>query len=371
MEDEQRPVSQLTVAELKRVLVYGIAVLLAITLLGLLVHKVIIALLLGIVAGAYLLPLQEYFEKKFRARSGSALVSIVMIVVPLLATLIYAWREASAQWAMVDANREEIIRAVSSSLARYLPLNQSEAYTALEVASAEALTRSGDAVKALRKQADLIIVSCSLFFFTVYYVLTQRNFLSSYIKVRIPSDYHPFYEKLSRNIGDALHGALQAVIIVQALQAVILFVMNLIFDVPMPVFLSILAFFVGFFPVIGTWIIYVPVSIYLLVFTYSPVAASIYLSMGIVMTIGFSFFLRPKIASKATRSFNFYWMLVALVAGAYTFGIPGLVLGPAILGFIKAVADTMVGEIKYETSLLKEEKDQNARKELQEEAMHS
>jgi predicted PurR-regulated permease PerM len=51
-------------------------------------------------------------------------------------------------------------------------------------------------------------------------------------------------------------------------------------------------------------------------------------------------------------------MLVALVAGVYTFGIPGIVLGPAILGFIKAVFDTLLGNIKYETSLLKSDREQ-------------
>ncbi|HZI19322.1 MAG TPA: hypothetical protein VEY09_12080, partial [Pyrinomonadaceae bacterium] len=48
-------------------------------------------------------------------------------------------------------------------------------------------------------------------------------------------------------------------------------------------------------------------------------------------------------------------MLVALVSGVFTFGVPGVVLGPAILGFTKAVLDSLVGDVRYETSLLKEE----------------
>jgi predicted PurR-regulated permease PerM len=49
-----------------------------------------------------------------------------------------------------------------------------------------------------------------------------------------------------------------------------------------------------------------------------------------------------------------------LVAGVYVFGIAGVVLGPAILGFVKAVADTLFGDVRYETSLLKEEVNQQA-----------
>ncbi|HYG79379.1 MAG TPA: AI-2E family transporter, partial [Pyrinomonadaceae bacterium] len=108
-------------------------------------------------------------------------------------------------------------------------------------------------------------------------------------------------------------------------------------------------------PLLGEWAVYVPVSVYLFVFRNDPVAAGIYLAVGISMTLGSSLLLRPKLASEGARRFNFYWMLVALVAGVYVFGVAGVVLGPAILGFVKAVTDTLFGDVRYETSLLKEE----------------
>jgi predicted PurR-regulated permease PerM len=84
-------------------------------------------------------------------------------------------------------------------------------------------------------------------------------------------------------------------------------------------------------------------------------SAAIYLAVGLLITLGSSLLLRPRLASAGAHRFSFYWMLVALVAGVYVFGIPGIVLGPAILGFVKAVADTLFGDVRYETSLLKSE----------------
>jgi predicted PurR-regulated permease PerM len=75
-----------------------------------------------------------------------------------------------------------------------------------------------------------------------------------------------------------------------------------------------------------------------------------------LLTLGSSLLLRPKLASAGAGRFSFYWMLVALVAGVYMFSIPGIVLGPAILGFVKAVLETLVGEVRYETSLLRQER---------------
>ncbi|HEY0082876.1 MAG TPA: hypothetical protein VGB61_08810, partial [Pyrinomonadaceae bacterium] len=74
--DDSRQLKDLTIGEAKRVVVYGIALALAVGLFLLLVGQVLVALLLGLVAGAFLLPVQEWLERRLHARSGSALITI-------------------------------------------------------------------------------------------------------------------------------------------------------------------------------------------------------------------------------------------------------------------------------------------------------
>jgi predicted PurR-regulated permease PerM len=352
---DSRRVSDLTIGEAKRIIVYSAALLLAIVLFFMLIGKVLVALLLGIVAAIYLLPVQEWLEKRLRRRAGSALVTIALIVVPLVALTAYSWHELSSYSNRVIERRNQIIDSISESLARYLPVEREGTRENLQLAFTEALTRSAEAIKSLRDQATFLLASLTLFFFTIYYVLTHRIRIASYIKVRIPGEYLPFYEKLAVNIGGALRGALRAVFIDQSLKSLVIIILNLIFGVPLAVVLGLVTFLAGFFPLLGEWAVYVPISIYLFVFRNAPTSAGIYLTIGITMTLGSSVFLRPKLASAGAHRFNFYWMLVALVAGVYVFGIAGVVLGPAILGFVKAVADTLFGNVRYETSLLKEE----------------
>lgn len=339
---------------------YGSAVVLAIFLFMLLVGKVLVALLLGVVAGVYLLPVQEWLERRLGARAGSALITIALIVVPLVLITSYAWHEMSSYSNLVHEKRESIITSISNSLAKYFPIARENTRAGLQAAFAEAVTRSAEATQELRKRAALLLASLAIFFFTVFYVLTQRVRIAGYLKVRIPGDYLPLYERLVVNIGSALRGALRAVFIDQFVKACVIFVLNVVFDVPLALVLAIVTFLAGFFPLLGEWAIYVPVSVYLLVFRNEPVSASIYMGIGIILTLGSSLLLRPRLASAGAKRFNFYWMLIALVAGVYTFGIPGIVLGPAILGFVKAVADTIVGDVRYETSLLKTENEQQA-----------
>jgi predicted PurR-regulated permease PerM len=264
----------------------------------------------------------------------------------------------------VIEKKEEIINSISNSLESVLPGVRESTRAGLQTAFAEAVSRSAEAVQGLRQRSALLLSSLAVFFFTVFYVLTQRTRISSYIKVRVPGEYLPLYEKLTENIGGALRGALRAVFIDQSLKALVILILNLVFGVPLAVVLAIVTFLAGFFPLIGEWAIYVPVAVYLFVFRDQPVSAGIYLAIGLMMTLGSSLLLRPKLASQGARRFNFYWMFLSLVAGVYVFGIPGIVLGPTILGFVKAVSDTLVGDIRYETSLLKSEHEQKQEEEL-------
>jgi len=359
--DDSRRLTELTIGEAKRIVVYGVALALAVGLFLLLVGQVLVALLLGLVAGAFLLPVQEWLERRLKARAGSALITIALIVIPLVALAGYTWYELSGYSTIVNQKqRAEISDAISGALERYIPVSRAGTRAGLEAAFTEGVTRSAAAIQDLRSRAALLLASLAVFFFTAFYVLTQRARINNYIKVRVPGDYMELYEKLAENVGGALRGALQAVFIDQLLKGVIIFALNVVFGIPLALVLAIVTFLTGFFPLLGEWAIYVPVSIYLLVFRNDPTAAAVYLSIGIMMTLGSSLLLRPRVAASGARRFNFYWMFLALIAGVYTFGISGIVLGPAIIGFVKAVTDTLLGNVRYETSLLKEEKVQQA-----------
>jgi predicted PurR-regulated permease PerM len=355
---ESKRLADVTVGEAKRALIYGAVILLALWLCVWLLGEILVALLLGVVAGAYLLPVQQWLERRLRARSGSALITMALIVVPLAATVGYGWHEMSGYGARVESeeSRKQIIESISRSLTDTVGLGDTR--PTLESAFGEAVVRSGEMIGQIRKRSALLLVSATIFFFTLFYVLTQRVRLAAYIKLRIPGDFMPFYERLVANVGGALRGALFAVMIDQTIKAVAILVMNLALGVPLAVALALTTFLIGFFPLLGEWAVYIPVSVYLLVFQHRSTAALAYLLVGVAMTIGSSFIWRPKLAARGAERFNFYWMLVGLVAGTYAFGIPGIILGPAILGFAKAIMDTLVGDVKYETSLLKEERAQ-------------
>ena len=155
-EFESKRLADVTVGEAKRALIYGAAVLLALWLCVWLLGEILVALLLGVVAGAYLLPVQEWLERRLRARAGSALITMALIVVPLAATVGYGWQEMSGYGARVESeeSRNLIIESISRSLSEYVAVENTRA--TLQSAFGEAVVRSGAMIKDLRSRAALL-----------------------------------------------------------------------------------------------------------------------------------------------------------------------------------------------------------------------
>ncbi len=128
----------------------------------------------------------------------------------------------------------------------------------------------------------------------------------------------------------------------QAVKSLIILGMNLAFRVPLAAVLALLSFIIGFFPIVGSWSVYVPVAAWLLVFRDAPGQALAMVAIGFfVNTVYISTYLRPKIAAERSKVLNFYWMFVGLVTGVYTFGLVGILLGPILIGLLKAIIDTV------------------------------
>jgi predicted PurR-regulated permease PerM len=179
-------------------------------------------------------------------------------------------------------------------------------------------------------------------------VFTDADSIVSYVRSKVPQRYDKLRESLVTNVRGVLYGAIYSTLLTQALKTLVIFLMNLVFGVPLAAVLAIISFIIGFFPIVGSWSVYVPVAAWLLVFRDSPVRAGLMLVVGFVLnTLFISTYLRPKIAAERSGVLNFYWMFVALVTGVYTFGLAGILLGPILIGLLKAVVDSVTAHTSW------------------------
>jgi predicted PurR-regulated permease PerM len=167
-------------------------------------------------------------------------------------------------------------------------------------------------------------------FFIFFFALKDKDKLIEYIKslLPFPKDIENRLFEYSREI---TYSVIYGQILIGIIQGMIIGIGFFIFNIPNALILTLLAILAGIFPIVGTALIWIPVTIYLLI------AGSTFSAFGIII---FGFFsssvdnlLRPLIISKKT-CMNSAVVLVGMIGGFFLFGILGFILGPLILAYL-------------------------------------
>ncbi|HMC54036.1 MAG TPA: AI-2E family transporter [Gemmatimonadaceae bacterium] len=333
--------ADLTVPELRRMLVTTTIFIIVTVLFLWMVRTVIIAIILGIVVAVFTRPIYRRLEPRF-GRTAAATITIFGVIIPVIGLLVYSYIEIREVAQYVTQHQDEIALKIDTAV-RKLPFmtnaNIGDSIRGYVIAASNYGTRVPGAIKAAMSG---FAISATIFVFTAYYVLVDAKEISGYFRSKVPPRYSELVASLESNVRGVLYGAVYSTFVTQTLKSVILLVLFLAFRVPLAAVLAILSFIIGFFPIVGSWSVYLPVGLWLLVFRDAPMQALALVLIGfLVNTIYISTYLRPKIAAEKSKVLNFYWMLVGLITGVYTFGLVGVLLGPIVIGLLKAIVDTV------------------------------
>lgn len=335
-------VADLTIPEMRRLLVTTLLSSVVIVLFLYMVRRVIVAGILGVIIAVYVRPLYLRVLRLTRRRAPAALLTILAVMVPVLAALAYSYSELSDLARYVDLNRDEIAAKVADAVHR-IPFMETANVGMSIRAWVLATSAYGSRLPGMIRGALVgFSVAATIFVFTAFYVLMDADVLGRWMRGKIPPRYAELRAALETSVRGVLYGAIYSTLLTQTLKSLVILALNLIFGVPLAAVLAVISFIIGFFPVVGSWSVYVPVALWLLVFRGATVPAIVMLLVGFLgNTLFISMYLRPKLAADRSRVLNFYWMLVALVTGVYTFGLPGILIGPILIGMLKAIIDTV------------------------------
>ena len=334
--------SELTVPELRRMLVTSILFVVVLVLFLWMVRTVIIAGFLGVVVAMYMRPIYGWIRRAVSHKGVAASLALMLLMAPIVGLLVYSYMEIADRAGYVDQHRDEIARRIDISLHRLPFLNNANTSASVTRWVAAASNYGASIPGAVRTALTKIAVAATIFLFTAFYVMVDWERIVTFIRGRIPPRYTGLGEALQTNVKGVLYGAVYSTFLTQAVKSLIILTMNLVFQVPLAGVLALISFVIGFFPIVGSWSVYVPVALWLAIFRDAPGQAVVMIVIGFaVNTVYISTFLRPKIAAERSKVLNFYWMLVGLVTGVYTFGLVGILLGPILIGLLKAILDTI------------------------------
>ena len=334
--------AELTLPEFRRMLVTTTLFVIVLVLFLWMVRTVIIATILGVVVAVYLRPAYLRILKAIPSKTMSATITLLILIVPVVALLIYSYMEIADVATYVDAHRTEIAAKIDVALHRLPFMQNANTGESVERWVVVASNYGTSIPNAIRAALGTFAIAATIFVFTAFYFMVDAERIGSYLRSKIAPRYQELMTSLEENVRGVLYGAIYSTFLTQAIKSVIILLMNLAFHVPLAGVLAILSFIIGFFPIVGSWSVYLPVACWLAIFRDAPGQALIMIVIGFfVNTIYISTFLRPKIAAERSKVLNFYWMLVGLVTGVYTFGLVGILLGPIVIGLLKAILDTI------------------------------
>ena len=349
-------VGDLTLPELRRILItttLGVLVLVAFLWM---VRAVVIAAILGLIIGFYLRPLYGWIPKRTNRRTLAAILTLLGVILPILLVLAYSYNELSSVGPYVASHQDEIAHRVNEAVRRLPFLKNSNASEAAGKMVIDATAYGTRLPLILREALAGFSIAATIFMFTAFYILIEAENIGAYIASKVPPRYDELRGALEVNVRGVLYGAIYSTLLTQTLKSLIILGMNLLFHVPLAAPLAVVSFIIGFFPIVGSWSVYVPVAIWLAIFRNSMGAAIAMVVIGtLVNTVFISTYLRPKIAADRSRVLNFYWMFVALVTGVYTFGLAGILIGPILIGLLKAIVDTVTARSSWQLIDLEDE----------------
>lgn len=341
-------VADLTLPEFRRIILTSLLFVVVLLLFLWMVRVVVIAAILAVIVAVYVRPLYLWLLARLKRPVTAALVTIVIVIVPVLLAIAYSYAELSSAANYIAEHEAEIVAKIDAAIRR-LPFFKGETFTEqIRDAVSSTSLYGAKIVDSLQETVVEVAVSSAIFLFTLGYILTDAETVVAYVRSKIPSRYSELATALQHNVEGVLYGAIFATLVTQTIKSLVILVMNIAFHVPLAAVLALVSFVIGFFPIVGSWSVYVPVAIWLAIFREAYVSAVLVLVIGFLgNTLFISMYLRPKLAAEKSRVLNFYWMFIGLVTGVYTFGIVGILLGPIVIGLLKAVFDTVTAQTSW------------------------
>lgn len=139
-------------------------------------------------------------------------------------------------------------------------------------------------------------------------------------------------EKFLKRFKDVTNSVLLGQILVGIIQGSVAGIGYFVFGINNAILLTLLSILVSVIPMVGPYVVWVPVLIYLLIAGKSNIAF-IFLIYNLFFTSLIDNILRPLIVSRRAE-INSAIIIVGMIGGFLVFGILGLIIGPLILAYV-------------------------------------
>ena len=182
---------------------------------------------------------------------------------------------------------------------------------------------------------QLVITLLALFFF-----LRDGDAIMRDVRRALPFD-DLRRELVIRQTRDLVYASIAAGLLIATLQGLAGGLAFAVLGLGAPVFWGVIMGFMALLPFVGTWVVWVPASLWLVV-TGEVVRGAVLAVLGATIVASIDNLLRPAILSGRAQM-NGLLMFISLLGGVSVFGLLGIVLGPLVTVIIRGLFEAYAG----------------------------
>jgi predicted PurR-regulated permease PerM len=190
-----------------------------------------------------------------------------------------------------------------------------------------------------------------IFLFTFYFSLKEGHKVKDYFTTFFPFPKE-FQEKFYDRFGQVTNSVVYGQIIVGLAQGIISGIGYYMFGVPNALILTVITTIVGVIPVIGPWLVWIPLDVFL--FLNGDITRGTQLLIyGLFVINWIDTILSPQIVAR-TAKMNPAIALIGAIGGTYVFGIIGFFIGPLLLAYLILLVELYRNKKPEDSILIKE-----------------
>lgn len=175
-----------------------------------------------------------------------------------------------------------------------------------------------------------VLLNTAVVFFVFFFAMRDSQRFRTFF-----AELSPFTKEKEKvfvkQFEDITYSTIYGHILIGIVQGIVAGIGFLLFGVPRALLLTVFATVAAVIPVVGPWLVWIPVAVYLFATgnTGTAIGFTMY-SILIVSTI--DNFLRPYIIARRVKAHSLI-ILLGMIGGTIVFGVLGLILGPLILQY--------------------------------------
>ncbi len=300
---------------------------------------IIIAIFLGILLAYILHPLYNPIKRKIKnanlATSIFILVLTIIIAVPLWFFLPIFIKEIFDTYQYIQ--QIDLLGTISKVCSLFFS-EQTARIIAVEVnvIVSKFFALSLDAASSSFANIGDLLLQLSVILFTFFFVTRDSNKIRDYLSKLSPLSTST-EEKFSMEFRNITNSIVFGQLITGLVQGVALGIALWLLGVPRVLFLTVIAIIASIIPIIGAWLVWIPVSLFLIA-SGQVTSGVILFFYGLLFVSTIDNVLRPFLISR-NSNLNIFIAILGTIGGLYTFGVIGLILSPLILSYLLIVIE--------------------------------